>query len=69
MKRFNRFMVIISLWVMLLGFCAFVSTNVYLNAIVLFFGFCAALVGFAYVEENMNEKELRFFNKWATILN
>ena len=69
MKRFNRFIVIISLWAMLLGFCAFVSTNVYLNAIVLSLGFCAALVGFAYVEENMNEKELRFFNKWTTILN
>lgn len=69
MKRFNRFILIIVLWVMLLGFCAFVSTNVYLNTIVLYFGFCAVLVGFAYVEENMNEKELRFYNKWLTILN
>ena len=65
MKQINRFKVLIALWAILLGYCALISTNVYLNAIVLFFGFCAALVGFAYVEEHMTEKEERFFNNLA----
>ena len=35
------------------------------NAFAIFFGFCALILGFAYVEENMNEKEERFFNTIA----
>ena len=62
MKQINRFKVLIALWAILLGYCAFISTNVYFNAFVLFFGFCALILGFAYVEEDMNEKEERFFN-------
>lgn len=62
MKQINRFKVLIALWAILLGYCAFISTNVYFNAIALFFGLCALILGFAYVEEDMNEKEERFFN-------
>lgn len=62
MKQINRFKVLIALWAILLGYCAFISTNVYFNAIALFFGLCALILGFAYVEERMTEKEKRFFN-------
>lgn len=62
MKQINRFKVLIALWTILLGYCVFISTNVYFNAFVLFFSFCALILGFAYVEEDMNEKEERFFN-------
>ena len=62
MKQINRFKVLIALWAILLGYCAFISTNVYFNAIALFFGLCALILGFAYVEEDMTEKEERFFN-------
>ena len=61
----NRFKVLFVLWAILLGYCAFISTNVYFNAIAIFGGFCALILGFAYVEENMNEKEERFFNTIA----
>ena len=62
MKQINRFKVLIALWAILLGYCAFISTNVYFNAIALFFGLCALILGFAYVEDDMTEKEERFFN-------
>jgi len=65
----NRFIVIFALLGLLLGFCLFISTNVYVNAIMLFLGFCAALVGFAYVFDTMTQKELRFFNKLERIIN
>lgn len=61
-KNINRFKVLIALWAILLGYCALISTNVYFNAIALFFGLCALILGFAYVEEHMTEKEERFFN-------
>ena len=64
-KYINRFKVLFVLWAILLGYCAFISTNVYFNAIAIFGGFCALILGFAYVEENMNEKEERFFNTIA----
>lgn len=67
MKYVNRFKVIFALWVMLLGFCAFVSNNPYFNAFVLFFGFLFAILGFAYVLENMTERESRFFNRLINV--
>ena len=67
MKYINRFKVLFALWAILLGYCAFISTNVYFNAFAIFFGFCALICGFAYVEENMNEKEERFFNNLANV--
>jgi uncharacterized membrane protein HdeD (DUF308 family) len=65
MKQINRFKVLIALWAILLGYCALISTNVYFNAIALFIGLCALILGFAYVEEHMTEKEERFFNNLA----
>lgn len=65
MKYVNRFKVIFALWVMLLGFCAFVSNNQYFNAFVIFFGFLSAILCAAYVLDNMTEKEERFFNNLA----
>ena len=67
MKYVNRFKVIFALWVMLLGFCAFVSNNPYFNAFVIFFGFLFAILCAAYVLENMTEKESRFFNRLINI--
>lgn len=68
MKYVNRFKVIFALWVMLLGFCAFVSNNAYFNAFVIFFGFLFAILCAAYVLENMTEKESRFFNRLIKVL-
>ena len=65
MNNINRFKVLFAMWAFLLAYCAFVSTNVYFNAFALFFGFCALILGFAYVEEHMTEKEERFFNNLA----
>ena len=62
MKQINRFKVLIALWTILLAYCVFISKNVYFNAFVLFFGFCALILGFAYIEDDMTEKEERFFN-------
>ena len=62
MKQINRFKVLIALWTILLAYCVFISTNVYFNAFVLFFSFCALILGFAYIEDDMTEKEERFFN-------
>lgn len=63
--RVNRFYILFALWAILLGYCAFISTNVYFNAIAIFGGFCALVLGVAYVLDNMNEKEKKFFNKIA----
>jgi len=61
----NRFFILLALWVVDMAFCAFVSTDVYFSGLALFFGFCALVLGFAYVMENMNEREKRFFNRVA----
>jgi len=67
MNKINRFKVLFALWAILLGYCAFISTNVYFNACAIFVGFCALICGFCYVEEHMNEKEERFFNNTLNI--
>lgn len=61
----NRFYILLLLWVADMAYCAFVSTDVYFNALALFFGYCALVLGFAYVMDNMNAKEKRFFNRVA----
>lgn len=63
MNKINRFKVLFALWAILLGYCVFVSTDVYFNAIAIFCGSYALILGFAYVEDNMSEKEKTFFNK------
>lgn len=63
MEKINRFKVLFALWAILLGYCAFINTNVHFIVIAVFFGYCALVLGFAYVLDNMNEKEKRFFNK------
>lgn len=60
--KVNRFKVLFALWAFLLAYCAFVSTNVYFNVCAIFGGFCALILRFAYIVENMNEKEKTFFN-------
>lgn len=67
MKKINRFKILFFLWGALLYYCAVISTNVYINAILLFFGFMLLLCGFAYVDENKNEKEEKFSEKLANI--
>jgi hypothetical protein len=63
--KVNRFIVLFAVWALLLAYCAFVSTNVYFNVCAVFGGFCALILGFAYVLDNMNESEKRFFNRIA----
>ena len=63
--KVNRFKVLYAVWVFLLVYCTFVSTNVYFNVCAVFGGYCALILGFAYVLYNMNEKEKRFFNRIA----
>ena len=63
--KVNRFIVLFAVWALLLAYCAFVSTNVYFNVCAVFGGFCALILGFAYVLDNMNGKEKRFFNRIA----
>ena len=65
MNNINRFKVLFAMWAFLLAYCAFISTNVYFNAIAIFGGLCALILGFAYVLDNMNGKEKRFFNRIA----
>ena len=65
----NRFKLILALWVALLGFCAFISTNVYVNDFLLFFGLCGVVYAFARVDENKNKKESIFINKWESFFN
>lgn len=62
-KNINRFKILFALWAILLAYCIFVSTSVHFNAIAIFCGSYALILGFAYVEDNMNEKEKTFFNK------
>ena len=65
----NRIIVIFALWATLLAFCVFVSTNVYLNTFALTCGFFCAIFSISYVSHNMNDKELRFFNKLFVFIN
>ena len=51
---------------MLLGWCV-TNENVYINAFVLFFGFLFLLCGFAYIDENKNEKEEKYTEKLENI--
>ena len=67
MNKINRFKVLFALWAILLGYCAFFSTNVYFNVCAIFVGFHALICGFCFVEKNMNKKEERFFNNMLNI--
>lgn len=62
-KYINRFKVLLILWAIVLCYCVFISTDIYFNGIAIFCGFCAFVLGFAYVEKSMTENEERFFNK------
>lgn len=59
----NRFKVLIILWILTIGWCCFFSSSTYINLIVIVLGFFAMILGFGYVESNMNKKELRTFKK------
>lgn len=48
----NRLTAIFAVWCLILTWCAFYSTNVYINAFVLFFGFMAVILAFGYVLES-----------------
>ena len=64
--KVNRFYILFALWIMLLGWCV-TNENVHINAFVLFFGFLFLLYGFAYIDENKNEKEKKFTEKLENI--
>lgn len=64
--KVNRFYILFALWIMLLGWCV-TNENVYINAFVLFFGFLFLLCGFAYIDENKNEKEEKYTEKLENI--
>lgn len=65
--KVNRFYILFALLAILLGYCVFISTNVYVNAFLLFFGFLFLVCGFAYIDENKNEKEEKFSEKLENI--
>lgn len=67
MKKINRFNIIFALWAIVLGWCAFVSVNPYLNEIVIFFAFLFVVCGIAYVDEHQNEKEEKFLNRLSRL--
>lgn len=64
--KVNRFYILFALWATLLGWCV-TNENVYVNALVLLFGFLFLVCGLAYVIENKNEKEEKFTEKLANI--
>ena len=47
----NRLTAIFAVWCLILSWCAFYSTNVYVNAFVLCFGFMAVILACGYVFE------------------
>lgn len=51
----NRLTAIFVVWVCLLAWCAFYSTNVYVNAFVLYFGSMAAILACGYILESKKQ--------------
>lgn len=61
----NRFKFLFAFAAALFGLL-FLIDNVYVNVIVFFFGMMLFMYLWMCIEENMNEKELRFFNKFIS---
>lgn len=59
----DRYKVLTILWFLTIAWCCFFSSSTYINLIVIVFGFFGMILGFGYVEKNMNKKELRTFKK------
>lgn len=51
----NRLTAIFAVWCLILSWCAFYSTNVYINAFVLYFGFMAVIFACGYVLESNSQ--------------
>ena len=51
----NRLTAIFAVWCLILTWCAFYSTNAYVNSFVLFFGFMAIILVFGYVLESNSQ--------------
>lgn len=51
----NRLTVIFTLWAVALVWCAFFSNNVYMNAIIIYFGFMAVILACGYVMESKSQ--------------
>lgn len=67
--KVNKIIVVLALWCVLLGYCAFVSTNVYLNAFLLFVGFISVVLAVAFVfDKGLNTKEEKFLSKGCKLL-
>lgn len=63
-EKVNRISVILAIWCAVLAYCAFISTNVYLNAFLLSTGFILAILAAAYLfDAGLNKKEEKFLNK------
>lgn len=62
--KVNRISVILVVWCVILAYCAFISTNVYLNAFLISVGFILAILAAAFVlDKGLNRKEEKFLNK------
>ena len=62
--KVNRISVILAVWCVILAYCAFISTNVYLNAFLISVGFILAILAAAFVlDKGLNRKEEKFLNK------
>ena len=61
----NRFVCAILLWCVIFGYCFLTSTNVYVNALVMFMGFISVITLLAYMEEycKLNAQEKLFLRK------
>jgi len=62
MKQINRFKVLIALLAVIITYCGLYGFNKYVNTLLILFGVCVVILGFAYIEGHMTEKEERFFN-------
>lgn len=66
--KMNRFKFLLYMWAIIIVWCAFFSPNTILNVCVIAISFVSILVGFCYIQNHMNESELRFFNKLRNII-
>lgn len=63
----NRFKIMLALWIVLLGWCAFISVSPHMNAIAIGLAFVGSMVWFAHIEKKMNKNELRTFNRLRNV--
>lgn len=69
MKKVNRFKVIITLAIIILGSLIVAELNPYINAAIIVITFLAYVTAAAWIFDTINEKEQRFIDKMNEVLN